>query len=98
MMENEWAIHQLRTTVNFSKHNKILSWYIGGLNYQIEHHLFPKISHVHYPKIAHIVKATAIEHGIPYHENKTFFTALKSHIRLLKKLGIVVPNFNEAIG
>ena len=98
MMENEWAIHQLRTTVNFSKHNKILSWYIGGLNYQIEHHLFPKISHVHYPKIAHIVKATAIEHGIPYHENKTFFTALKSHIRLLKKLGVVVPNFNEAIG
>jgi linoleoyl-CoA desaturase len=97
-IENEWAIHQLLTTADFGHSNKLLTWYAGGLTHQIEHHIFPDICHVHYPKIAHIVKATAIEHGIPYHENKTFFTALKSHIRLLKKLGVVVPNFNEAIG
>jgi linoleoyl-CoA desaturase len=98
IIHNEWAIHQLETTVNFSRKNKWLSWYIGGLNYQIEHHLFPKISHVHYPAISHIVKETAAEFGIPYLENETFSEALASHIRLLKELGTVVPDFNHAIG
>lgn len=98
LIDNEWAIHQMETTVNFARKNKLLSWYIGGLNYQVEHHLFPKISHVHYPAIAPIVKQTAEEFGVPYHENETFTKALGSHIRLLKKLGTVVPNFNTAIG
>ena len=61
MIENNWAIHQMHTTVNFSPNNKWLSWYVGGLNFQVEHHLFPKICHVHYPKIAKIVKQTAQE-------------------------------------
>ncbi|MCU0421621.1 MAG: acyl-CoA desaturase [Bacteroidia bacterium] len=86
-IENEWAIHQLCTTVNFSKKNKWLSWYLGGLNFQIEHHLFPKISHVHYPAISEIVKKTALEFNLPYHENATFFKALKSHMRMLKSIG-----------
>jgi glyoxylase-like metal-dependent hydrolase (beta-lactamase superfamily II) len=65
VIENDWAIHQMNTTVNFSRDNAILGWYLGGLNYQVEHHLFPKICHVHYPAIAQIVKETAKEYGVP---------------------------------
>jgi linoleoyl-CoA desaturase len=86
-IENSWAIHQLNTTVNFSRKNKIISWYVGGLNFQVEHHLFPDICHVHYPAIAPIVKQTAEEYGIPYLENETFVQAINSHINLLKQLG-----------
>jgi linoleoyl-CoA desaturase len=86
-IENEWAIHQLTTTANFSGKNKLLTFYLGGLNYQIEHHLFPKICHVHYPQIAPIVADTAKEFGLPYVQFPAFSTALASHIRLLKKLG-----------
>ena len=96
-IENDWAIHQLNTTVNFSRNNKFISWYVGGLNFQVEHHLFPAICHVHYPEIAHIVKATAEEYGVPYLENKTFASALKSHIRTLQRFG-KMPDMNEAIG
>lgn len=96
-IENNWAVHQLSTTVNFSRHNKILSWYLGGLNFQVEHHLFPNICHVHYPQISEIVKSTAEEFGIPYLENKSFGTALASHIRALKHFGSI-PSLDEAIG
>jgi linoleoyl-CoA desaturase len=96
IIENDWAIHQMNTTVNFARNNKLLSWYVGGLNFQVEHHLFPRISHVHYPRIAPIVKQTAEEFGIPYLENRTFGKALKSHIIFLKNLG-KLPNINEAI-
>jgi linoleoyl-CoA desaturase len=95
-IENLWAIHQLNTTANFSPGNKWISWYVGGLNYQVEHHLFPRICHMHYPQIAPIVKQTAEEYGIPYLENKTFFKALNSHIRLLQELG-KMPDINEAL-
>jgi len=95
-MENTWAVHQLRTTLNFSRDNKFLSWYLGGLNYQIEHHLFTGICHVHYPAISHIVKDTATEFGIEYLEKKTFWQALVSHVRLLKKLGS--PSVDEIMG
>ncbi|HEY4651326.1 MAG TPA: acyl-CoA desaturase, partial [Pontibacter sp.] len=77
-IENDWAIHQLNTTANFSRNNKWLSWYVGGLNFQIEHHLFPRICHVHYPALAEIVRETAAEFNIPYLENKTFFSAVRS--------------------
>jgi len=96
-IENNWAIHQLNTTVNFSRKNKWISWYVGGLNFQVEHHLFPNICHVHYPEIAPIVKATAEEYGIPYLENDTFNEALRSHINTLKRFG-KLPDINEAIG
>ncbi|MBB6612516.1 acyl-CoA desaturase [Pontibacter sp. Tf4] len=97
IIENDWAIHQLNTTVNFSRHNKILSWYVGGLNFQIEHHLFPRICHVHYPAIAGIVKETAAEFDIPYMENETFGQAVRSHIATLHRFGRL-PGLNEAIG
>ncbi|MBK6731015.1 MAG: acyl-CoA desaturase [Bacteroidetes bacterium] len=86
-IENSWAIHQLHTTANFAKKNRILSWYVGGLNYQIEHHLFHNICHVHYKDIAPIVKSTAQEYGIPYNEYRTFWQALGSHIKMLKQIG-----------
>jgi linoleoyl-CoA desaturase len=95
-IENSWAIHQMHTTVNFSHGNKFLTWYLGGLNYQVEHHLFPRICHVHYPAMAPIVKRTAQEYGIPYLENKTFADAFRSHMNTLKRFGRL-PDINEAI-
>lgn len=97
VIENDWAIHQMNTTVNFSRHNKLLSWYVGGLNFQVEHHLFPRVCHVHYPAIAGIVKETAEEFGVPYLENETFGQAVRSHIATLHRFGRL-PSMNEAIG
>lgn len=95
IIENNWAIHQMNTTVNFSRKNKLLSWFVGGLNFQVEHHLFPRVCHVHYPKISDIVKATAEEFGIPYLENHTVASALSAHFKLLKNFGTV--DLHEAI-
>lgn len=77
----------MKTTANFANGGRIFSWFVGGLNYQVEHHLFPNICHVHYRDIAKIVKKTAAEYNIPYNEHKTFYGALKSHFRLLHDLG-----------
>ncbi|RAW03445.1 fatty acid desaturase family protein [Pseudochryseolinea flava] len=86
-MENSWAIHQLHTTTNFANKNTILSWYCGGLNFQVEHHLFPNICHVHYRNISPIVEKTAKEFGLPYKSAPTFLNALWLHGKLLKELG-----------
>jgi linoleoyl-CoA desaturase len=86
-LENHWAIHQMLTTANFSPKSRILSWYVGGLNFQIEHHLFPNICHVHYKSISKIVEKTAKEFGLPYHSQPNFFIALKEHARMLYRLG-----------
>lgn len=86
-VENNWAIHQLNTTANYANTSTAFSWFIGGLNYQIEHHLFPNICHVHFKDISKIVKATAEEYGLPYHHHRTFLDALKSHFSLLHQLG-----------
>lgn len=86
-MDNNWAIHQMLTTTNFAPKSRIFSWYVGGLNYQVEHHLFPNICHVHYRKLAPIVEACAKEHGVPYYSERTFAGAVIKHIRLLRDLG-----------
>lgn len=86
-LENSWAVHQLITTANFAPRSKLFSWFIGGLNYQIEHHLFPHICHVHYKKIAPVVEQTAREFNLPYRSMPSFRTALVQHAALLKKLG-----------
>ncbi|NNF19151.1 MAG: acyl-CoA desaturase [Flavobacteriaceae bacterium] len=86
-MKNTWAIHQLFTTVNFGTKNKIVNWFTGGLNHQVEHHIFPNISHIHYTKIAEIVKETANEFNLPYNEYKTTRKAIISHFKHLKELG-----------
>lgn len=86
-IENTWAIHQLYTTSNFSRNNSLITWLVGGLNYQVEHHLFPNICHIHYPQLAPIVEKTAKEFDLPYFEYKTFGAALASHFKMLKELG-----------
>lgn len=86
-MEDSWAIHEVANTTNFAPRNKVLSWFIGGLNFQIEHHLFTDICHVHYPKIAPIVQKEAVAFKIPYHVEPTYFRALASHAKMLKELG-----------
>lgn len=85
--ETSWARHQMMTTANFSNWNPAFTWYVGGLNYQIEHHLFPDISHIHYPRISKIVQKTAQEFGVSYHYHRTFGGAILQHLRLLHRLG-----------
>ena len=86
-LDNNWAVHQLYTTCDYSPKSKIFSWFIGGLNYQVEHHLFPYISHIHYKEISKIVQIKAKEYGLPYHVNKSFVAAIWQHIKMLKLLG-----------
>lgn len=95
-IENEWAIHQLNTTVDFSPNNRLLSWYCGGLNFQVEHHLFPKICHVHYPALSKIVSETAQEFGLKHMVNPTFSQAFVSHVRTLKRFGHT-PSLMDAL-
>jgi linoleoyl-CoA desaturase len=82
-----WAEHQLATTVDFSPRSRVLNWYLGGLNFQVEHHLFPKISHVHYRAIEPIVRRTCAESGVRHLSHRTVWTALASHVRHVKRLG-----------
>lgn len=86
-LENSWAIHQLYTTTNFAMNNRLLNWFAGGLNFQIEHHLFPNICHIHYRQLAPIVQATAQEFGVPYKVKQTFWSALVAHRQMLRQLG-----------
>jgi len=86
-IQEAWAVHQMMTTANFASKSRIAHFLCGGLNLQIEHHLFPKICHIHYKALSGIVKATALEFNLPYNENRTFYTALKSHYFVLKRMG-----------
>lgn len=86
-LEDEWAVHQLKTTANFATNNKVVNWLVGGLNFQVEHHLFPKISHVHYPAISKIIRNTCREYGIPYIEYPKTRYAIASHVSFLKQMG-----------
>jgi len=85
--ELAWAEHQIKTTSNFAMGNKIISWFVGGLNYQIEHHLFPRVSHVHYPAISKIVIEKCKEYHLPYNKYDTMSEAVASHFRVMKFLG-----------
>lgn len=87
-IENSWAVHQMYTTADFARKNPVANFLFGGLNFQIEHHLFPKICHTHYKNLAPIVKATAKEYNLPYIEHPTFIGAIRSHIKVLKRLGV----------
>ena len=84
---NNWTVHQLETTGNFAPKNRFINWFVGGLNYQVEHHLFPNICHVHYRKISEIVQKTTREFGIRYNMEPSFFKALSNHVHMLKVLG-----------
>lgn len=86
-MPDEWAVHQIKTTANFATRNRIISWLIGGLNFQIEHHLFPKISHIHYPAISQIIRQVCQEYGIQYIEYPRMTHAVVSHVSFLRRMG-----------
>lgn len=87
IIPEEWAAHQLQTCSNFANKSKLATWLTGGLNFQIEHHLFPTICHIHYPKLAPIIRETAQKFNLPYHENLSYYKAIQSHYHLLKSLG-----------
>lgn len=90
-MSSEWAIHQVETTVDFARGSRVLAWYLGGLNFQIEHHLFPKLSHAHYPALAPIVEAVCVERGVRYRAHRTLRAAIASHYRWLRRLANAEP-------
>jgi linoleoyl-CoA desaturase len=83
----EWAVHQVQTTVDFAQRNRFLTWYLGGLNFQIEHHLFPRISHLHYPAIAPIVESVCGAFGVKYHAHRSVLSAARSHFQWLRQMG-----------
>src|SRR5210317_431083 len=86
-LPNEWAVHQIKTTNNFSTKSWIATWFMGGLNFQVEHHLFPNISHVHYPKLNQILRSTCEKYGVEYKEIPTFWQSIVSHVRWMKTMG-----------
>jgi linoleoyl-CoA desaturase len=86
-MGSAWLVHEMETTADFAHGNRLLSWYIGGLNYQIEHHLFPQVCSIHYPALSPIVRAAAERNGVPYHYHPTLVAAIRSHLSMLEELG-----------
>lgn len=86
-IENAWAIHQVETTVDFARRSKLAAWLLGGLNFQIEHHLFPRICHINYPAMSAIVEQTCRDFGVEYHEHPSFLAGVASHFRWLRKMG-----------
>jgi linoleoyl-CoA desaturase len=86
-MATGWAEHQVRATVDFAPSNRLLGWYVGGLNFQVEHHLLPDVCHVHYPALARSVEAACLAHGIPYRAEPTLRAAIAAHFRFLRALG-----------
>lgn len=87
-IEQEWAVHQINTTANFATQDKVVSWLLGGLNFQVEHHLFPRVSHVHYPRISAFVKETCKEFNIDYIEYPSLGEAFFSHLYHIRRLGV----------
>ncbi|MBI3950124.1 MAG: acyl-CoA desaturase [Acidobacteria bacterium] len=91
-IENEWALHEVETTANFAPKDKLAAWYLGGLNFQIEHHLFPRICHIHYPAISKIVEQTCREFAISYTCYPTVWSAVAAHYRFLKVMAAASPH------
>ena len=87
-MQAPWAVHQVETTVNFARGSRLLSWFVGGLNFQIEHHLFPRICHVHYPALSPLVEETCREFGLRYVAQETLLAGVASHFRWLRRMGM----------
>ena len=85
--ETDWAEHQLATTVDFGRGSKVLGWYLGGLNFQVEHHLFPRVCHLHYPALSRVVEETCRAHGVRYRSEPTLWSALAANWRWLRRMG-----------
>jgi linoleoyl-CoA desaturase len=86
-IENAWAIHQVESTINFARSSRVVAWLLGGLNFQIEHHLLPRICHVNFPAMSEMVKNTCREYGVKYAEHASFFAGVASHYRWLREMG-----------
>lgn len=86
-MESSWAVHQVQTTADFARGSRVLSWLLGGLNFQIEHHLLPQVCHVHYPALSPIVEAVCKEYGVRYSSHPTMWAGIVSHYRWLRRMG-----------
>lgn len=86
-LDDDFFTHQLKTTANFAPRSAVATFFTGGLNHQVEHHLFPRVAHVHYPALSELVADCARKHGVPYHVNATFLAAMASHARWLKRVG-----------
>ena len=93
----EWARHQVESTVDFAPRNRMLAWYLGGLNFQIEHHLFSRVCHIHYPELSKIVAAACADHDIRYLSHDTVWSAIASHTRWLRRMG-QAPTLATATG
>jgi linoleoyl-CoA desaturase len=87
----EWVIHQIRTTADFARENRLLTWYLGGLNFQVIHHLFPRICHVHYPQVARVVAQVCDEYQINCQAHRSVYSAIRSHFRFLRSMGRTQP-------
>lgn len=90
-MEDAWAVHQVQTTVDFSRKSRVLCWFLGGLNFQVVHHLFPRICHIHYPALSRIVEETCRKFGVRYSAHRSFAAGIASHFRWLRELGLPQP-------
>lgn len=86
-LERPWAVHQVETAVDFSRQSRVVCWLLGGLNFQIEHHLFPRVCHIHYPALARLVEETSREFGVRYHAHRTIWAGMASHFRWLRGMG-----------
>ena len=86
-MQTDWAVHEVQTTVDFARGSRVLCWLLGGLNFQVEHHLFHKICHVHYPALSKVVEEACEEFGVRYAAHRTFAGAVASHFRWLVRMG-----------
>ena len=84
----EWVVHQIATTANFATGSRVATFLLGGLNHQREHHLFPRVAHVHYPALERVVREVCDEHGVPCRENVTLTDALRSHYRYVRGMGV----------
>jgi linoleoyl-CoA desaturase len=86
-IEHAWAVHQAETTVDFARRSRIVAWLLGGLNFQIEHHLLPRICHVNFPHLSETVEETCRQFGVKFTEHKSFRSGVASHFRWLRQMG-----------
>jgi linoleoyl-CoA desaturase len=87
-IENAWAVHQVETTVDFARRSHVVTWLLGGLNFQVEHHLFPRVCHIHYPALSKLVESTCQDFGVRYAEHRSFWSGMAAHFRWLRRLGM----------
>ena len=86
-LSTSWAAHQVSTSVDFARHSRVLSWYLGGLNFQVEHHLFPQVCHTHYPALAPLVEEVCEAHGVRYRSLPSLGAALRANLDWLRAMG-----------